>query len=243
MKIEKFLLAAVAAGLLLLFGPGRAVADLYVEIEMVNTGMPMYPDGVSLCKHYFSADAIATDTGAYITIVDFKARRMYELDKASKTYRQHELKKAEPPKAPAGKANKSKKDLETEFLNQMHARSVAERLRVEPTETVKPISGYKCRKYYVTIMEIEWEYWVTQAFKGYDELKAVGAKAAQTFADNPNLRPIDFVGMIQELDGVPVSTESMWMGRTAHGTLKKVEQTTLDPNYFIVPADYAPARQ
>jgi hypothetical protein len=92
-------------------------------------------------------------------------------------------------------------------------------------------------------MEIEWEYRVTQAFKGYDELKGVGAKAAQAFAANPTLRPIDFLGMIQELDGIPVDIQAIWMGRTAHGTLKKVEQTTLDPNHFIVPADFAPARQ
>jgi hypothetical protein len=82
------------------------------------------------------------------------------------------------------------------------------------------------------------EYWVSQDVKGYEELKALGAKVGAIAEHNPMLEQVDIAGMVEKLGGFPVYTVNHLLGETVASTLRKIEQKPLDPALFIVPEDY-----
>ncbi|RJQ69219.1 MAG: DUF4412 domain-containing protein [Desulfobacteraceae bacterium] len=232
MKGNIFVLAALT-GLVVLGSMGQALADLYIETEQVSQGIPGQKAGPTTIKSYLSANATMTDTADRITIVDFKQKLLYDLDKNAKTYTKNEIEKMGLPGA-----DKDDENPEQTQMMQAMMKSMAQSVKVTPTDETKTVSGYKCRKYLVSIMMANSDYWVTKDFQGYDEMKAIGEKTSKLFMDNPMLSQMNIMGMMKDLDGLPVQTHSRMMGGTITATVKKIEHKKLDPSLFQVPAGY-----
>jgi hypothetical protein len=230
MKMKKW---ALCMGIVALFAglcAPLANADLYCETENVSTNVPTQPDGTSILKYYFSHNAWRLQLGdSKVFIVDYNAHQLYTLDIKSKTFT--ELNLNELPGLPGVAAGDKKKI--SEMLGAMME------TRITPTNELKTIAGYKCRKFNVRIAIVNGEYWVSKDVRGYRELKDLGAKVGTIAERNPMLRQLDVPGMVEKLDGFPVFTVNHVLGGTVASTLKKIEQKSLDPALFTVPKDYA----
>ena len=207
-----------------------ANADLYCETENVSTNIPNQPDGTSILKYYFTHNASRVQLGdTKVIIVDYNAMQLYSLDTKAKTFTEMNL--SELPGLP-GVAAADKKKM-AEMMGAVMG------TQITPTDELKTIAGYKCRKYNVRIAIVNGEYWVSKDVRGYRELRDMGAKVGSIAERNPMLRQIDIAGMVEKLGGFPVYTVNHVMGGTVASTLKKIEQKSLDPALFIVPKDYA----
>lgn len=206
-----------------------AHADLYWENENVSTGVPHQQNGTTLQQNYFTANASRIEMGdGKVIISDYKSMNIYNLDTKAKTYSVVNMNEFGMPKMSGP---------EREQMGKMMGSMMA--IQVTPTNETKTIAGYKCRKTNMSMAMVQGEYWVSKDVKGYEELRAIGAKLAAIMDKNPMLRQMNVAGMIEKLDGFPVQTTNKVMGGTIVSTLKKVEQKSLDPSLFVVPKDYA----
>ena len=213
-----------------LFAPS-AKADLYFESENVSTNIPNQPNGTAIQKNYFTSNRSRFEMGnGKVFILDYKAMKMFSLDSKAKTYTELNLGQVPglPENMPA--ANKEK-------VGELMGAILA--IHITPTNEVKTIEGYQCRKYNANFAGMNGEYWVSKDVKGYQELKAVGSKLGAIAERYPMLRQINIAGMVEKLDGFPVYAVNHVMGGTVESTLKKIEQKTLDPGLFVIPKDYA----
>lgn len=233
-RITLLLLTLAIALTLPSAGVGTAAADIYFESEQVTKGIPNQSDGKGIIKQYLTADATMTDLGDAVTIIDMKDKMFYELNRESRTYRQTEIEKLGglPGMGPEGE------QMADNPMFQAMMKAMADSLKVTPTDEYKTIAGYKCRKYMVQVMMSTSEYWVTKEIEGYEEMKAIGEKAAGLFMNNPMMKQLNVAGMMNTLDGFPVHTVTQMMGGTITTTLKTFERKALDPSLFAVPADY-----
>lgn len=211
-----------------------ANADLYWETENVFTNVPSQPDGTSILKYYCTPKALRVQlSDTTVFIVDYNAMQLYSLDTKAKTYNEHNLSELPGLHGVAPADNKKIAEIMGAVLG----------TQVTPTDEMKTIAGYKCRKYNVRIAVMNVEYWVSKDVRGYRELEALGAKVGAIAERNPMLKwwltQIDIAGMVEKLGGFPVYTVIHVMGGTVASTLKKIEQKSLDPALFIVPKDYA----
>ena len=233
------LAAVISAGLLLFFACGSCWADLYVESEQVNRGVPGQAEGSAMLKQYLSADATMTDLGDRIIIMDLKEKMFYEMDKATKTYKKNSIEKM----GLSAITGEDTEEVENNPMVQAMLKTLSQSFKITPTSETKTVAGYPCRKYLVSVMMANSEYWVTNKFKGYDELKTIGQKTGKLLANNPTMKQMNVAGMIQELDGLPVQTITEIMGGTVTTTVKKIEQKKLDASLFKVPSGYQPAKE
>ena len=60
-----------------------------------------------------------------------------------------------------------------EMMGAMLAIQAIQAIQITPTDELKTIEGYHCRKYNVNLAIINGEYWVSKDVKGYRELKAL----------------------------------------------------------------------
>jgi hypothetical protein len=230
MKIKKWGLCLGIVALFTGLCTPSANADLYCETENVSTNIPNQPDGTSILKYYFTHNASRVQLGdTKVIIVDYNAMRLYSLDTKAKTFTEMNL--SELPGLPGVAAADNKK------MAEMMGAVMG--TQITPTDELKTIAGYKCRKYNVRIAIVNGEYWVSKDVRGYRELRDMGAKVGSIAERNPMLRQIDIAGMVEKLGGFPVYTVHHVMGGTVASTLKKIEQKSLDPALFIVPKDYA----
>ena len=216
----------------LLAGPCArpAWADLYWETESVSTNISRQQTRTSIQKYYFTPKALRVELGdSKVHIVDYDAMELYSLDTKAKTCTEMNL--AEMPGLPG--VSTADKNKVAEMIGAMMA------IQVTPTDELKTIAGYRCRKFNVRIAIMNGEYWVSEDVTGYRELKTVGAKVGAIAEHNPILRQIDVAGMVEKLGGFPVYTVNHLMGETVASTLRKIEQKSLDPALFVVPEDYA----
>jgi len=213
-----------------IFAIASAHADLYWENENVTKGIPRQPDGTKLQKNYFTAAAARIEPGdGNVFIVDYNAMIMHSLKPAEKTYSTMDLN--EPIGVPSGLSGPDK-----EKMGKMMGEMM--RIKITPTNETKVIEGYKCRKVIADIAMLQGVYWVSKDVKGYEELRATGARIAKVVDKNPMLRQMNLAGMVEKLDGFPVHTVNTVMGGTITSTLKKVEQKPLDPQLFKIPNGY-----
>jgi len=230
MKMKKWGLCLGIVALFTGLCTPSANADLYCETENVSTNIPNQPDGTSILKYYFTHNASRVQLGdTKVIIVDYNAMQLYSLDTKAKTFTEMNL--SELPGLP-GVAAADKKKM-AEMMGAVMG------TQITPTDELKTIAGYKCRKYNVRIAIVNGEYWVSKDVRGYRELRDMGAKVGSIAERNPMLRQIDIAGMVEKLGGFPVYTVNHVMGGTVASTLKKIEQKSLDPALFIVPKDYA----
>jgi len=234
MKMKKW---ALCLGIMALFAglcAPSANADLYWETENVFTNVPGQPDGTSILKYYFTPSALRVQLGdTKVFIVDYNAMQLYSLDIKAKTFTELNLSELPGLHGVAPADNKKMAEIMGAVMG----------TQVTPTDEIKTIAGYKCRKYNVRISVMNVEYWVSKDVRGYRELKALGGKVGTIAERNPMLgwwlTQIDIAGMVEKLEGFPVYTVIHVMGGTVTSTLKKTEQKPLDPALFTVPKDYA----
>jgi len=228
MKTKKWALWFGIAALLAGLCAHHARADIYWESETVSTNIPNQRDGTSVQKYYFTANACRVDLGdRRVLIVDYNTMKLYCLDTKAKTCTELNLTKL-PGLSDAG-ADSQKVD---KMLGAIMA------MQVSPTNESKTIAGYRCHKCNVRVAMLDGEYWVSKDVKGYQEWRALGAKAGAIADQNPMLRQIGVAGMAEKLGGFPVYTVTHVMGGTHASTLKRVEQKSLDPALFVVPKEY-----
>ncbi len=230
MKTNKW---ALCLGIMVMFAglyASAAKADIFFESEDVSTNVPNHANGASIVKNYFTSDAYRTELGdGKVVIMDYNSMKLFMLDPKAKTYR--EINMAERPKLPGSMGADKQKMLD-------NALAEPSQVQVVPTDETKTIEGYKCRKYNVKLAMSEGEYWVSKDVKGLQELKTLSAKMASAMKNNPMYKQPGFAELSEKLDGFPVYTVRHIMGGTIQATLKNIEQKSLDPALFKVPAEY-----
>ena len=176
--------------------------------------------------------------GDAITLIVFKDKTMYRLDKRTKTYTRASLDKVGTIVQEPGAA-----DEESAAMMKKMMESMADSFKVTPTNEVQTINGYKCRKFIVSLMMLQSEYWASKDFDGYGEIKEISEKTARMFEANPILKQANAMSMMKELDGIPIKTVSNVMGGSIVTQVKKIEKKSLDKSLFQVPADYRLAEE
>jgi hypothetical protein len=210
-------------------GVSLAFADLYWESEQVTQGVKGQPPGPSIMKSYYTDKASRIELAdGKIMIMDYDKKLAYRLDPAAKTYSEMDMNEMGGSKQMANMPAEQRKMME----------SMMQSMQITPTDETKVINGYKCKKYMVNFMMMNGEYWLSKDVKGYDELKAIGAKMAKSFENNPMLKQMNIAAMMDKLDGFPVQTVTQVMGGTITNTLVKVEKKSLSGDLFQVPAGY-----
>lgn len=206
-----------------------AMADLYWESEQQTKGMPGHPDETKIVKTYLTSYASRTERDGQINIMNFDTKIMYHINPQAKTYQQINLAEIGKPPAMSGEKGKAQQQMMKNMMGN---------IQVTPTDEKKQIAGYNCRKYLVSGMMMNSEYWVSKDVKGYDEVKAIGKKVAGIFEENPMMKQMNIAGMMAQLDGFPVQMVMNIMNGTSTTTLKKIEEKSLDKSLFSVPAGY-----
>lgn len=223
MKTGKWVLCLGIAALLAGLCAHSAWADLYWETESLSINVPNRPDGTSIQKYYFTPDASRVELGGgRVFIVNYNAMELYSLNTRKKTCT--ELSLTALPGLPAAGSNAMAQIM-----------GAVMRIQVTPTNELKTIAGYRCRRYNVRTALVEGEYWLSKEVRGYRELKTLAAKAAAVADLSPMLRRIDVAGMLEKLDGFPVYTVNHVLGGTVTSTLRRVGHKSLDPALFAVP--------
>jgi len=206
----------------------KLYAGLYWESEIRNKGVPGEADGVQIGKYYYTLEASRMESGDSVTIMDFQKGTMYVLNPKDKTYQEMI------PQEASGDMDKE----EQAFMKKM-MEGMMESVEITPTNETRRISGYKCRKYNMTMMGVNNEYWLSKEVKGYEEFKKISEQMAKGFEKNPMLKQTNITGMMNKLDGFPVKTVNrMPGGGTITTTLKRIEKKSLSRNLFRVPKGY-----
>jgi len=225
---KRFKLCLPLLSLFVLISSTAAQAGIYWESEVTTKGMPNRPDGTTIEKCYYTSGACRIEPGnGQIMIMNFDTMSMYQLDTASKTYRETKLNEL------ADKMPKMDPEAQKKIMG-----SAFESMQVTPTEETRTIEGYKCRKYEVSVMSMKSEYWVAKDVAGYEELKAIGERMAKSFEANPMLRQMNTTGIMNKVQGFPVQVVNHVMGGQTIRTLKKIEKENLSEDLFKVPGDY-----
>ncbi len=211
-----------------------ANADLYVETENISTNIPHQPNGATTLKNYFTSNASRVEWGnGKVFILDYNAMKMFTLDPRAKTYSENSIGELQAVAHDTSGAGKQ------QLMDEAMAAILA--VQVHPTDEMKTIEGYRCRKFNVNVAMVNGEYWVSKDVKGYQELRALGAKVASVLDRNPMLRQFNIAGFAEKLDGFPVYMVNHVLGGTVQTTLKDVEQRPLEAALFRVPKDYTQA--
>ncbi|MBD3308193.1 DUF4412 domain-containing protein, partial [candidate division KSB3 bacterium] len=153
-----------------------AYAGWYWETERTIQGMPGQPDGTTLVKNYYTADAARQEDGRQVMIMDFTNMTVYQLNPSSKTYTQFAL-------SEMGMPGMSPQE-QQQMMQQMD--QMMGDITVTPTGKTQTISGYPCEQYVMDMgMMMNAEYWLTTDIENYEELQAIGEKVAAQFESIP----------------------------------------------------------
>ncbi|OEU77644.1 MAG: hypothetical protein BA872_08760 [Desulfobacterales bacterium C00003060] len=207
-----------------------AYADLYCEFVQTTKGVPGQSDGTKNVESYYTSNAIRTDTGDEIMIMDFDSNTMYRLNTTDKTYVKINMNKI-------GGMPQMVDEKEAQAIQAMMKKMMGS-IQVTPTNEIKKIAGYKCTKYDVAFMMTNSEYWLSKDVKEYEEFKAMSNKMASAFEKNPMLKQMNVAGMMDKLDGFPVQMVMNMMGGTTTTTLKNIKEQSLSKDLFGAPKGY-----
>jgi hypothetical protein len=130
---------------------------LYWESEQMTKGVKGQPPGPSIMKSYYTdkASRIELPDGK-IMIMEYDKKLVYRLDPAAKTYSQMDMNEMAGSKKMANMPAEQRKMME----------SMMQSMQITPTEETKVINGYKCKKYMVSFMMMNGEYWLSKDVKG-----------------------------------------------------------------------------
>ena len=229
MAIRKSSTILLAAVLLVAFLAVSANAGLYWETEQQTKGMPGQQDSTKVVKHYYSEEASRTDMGNTSTIMEFDSMVVYQLDHAKKTYTRMDLNQM------GGPAGGEKGKAFSQMMKQMMGDT-----KVVATGETQKIDGYDCKKYTMSVMMMESEYWVTQDIEQYKQLKKIGEKISDAFSKNPMMQHLNFAAHVNQMDGFPVKvvTPNPMGGGESVSTLIRIEEKDLDSSIFKTPEGY-----
>ena len=229
MAIRKSSTILLAAGLLVAFLAVSANAGLYWKTEQKTKGMPGQPDSTKVVEHYYSEEASRTDMGDTSTIMEFDTMVVYQLDHNKKTYTRMDLNQM------GGPAGGEKGKAFSQMMKQMMGDT-----KVVATGETKKIAGYDCKKYIMSVMMMESEYWVTQDIEQYKQLKKIGEKISDAFSKNPMMQQMNFAAHVNQMDGFPVMvvTPNPMGGGKSVSTLMHIEEKSLDSSIFKTPENY-----
>jgi len=199
-----------------------AYADLYwvsvVKTGGVPKGLPenlpkeirdqmlaQFKSETNTQKHYLTPYASRTETKEGITIMDFESMTFYQLNPEDKTY--------------------SKINMTSMMEGQMGemAKKMAEDSKTTRTNETKKIAGYQCRKYIVTIMGSESEYWMSKDVQGYKEFEALNEKMLKKHPEFKQMQMGGFTGK----EGFTIQTVTNMMGIKTTTVLEKIEGKSL----------------
>jgi len=233
MKNRKFLLCLPLVLIFFLTLLPMAYADLcwvsVVKTGGVPKGLPenlpkevrdqmlaQFKSGTDTQKHYLTSYASRTETKQGITIIDFESMTMYQLNPKNKTY--------------------TKIDIMSMLQGQMGemAKKMAEDSKTTRTNDTKKINGYQCRKYIITIMGSESEYWMSKDVEGYREFETLNEKMLKKHPEFKQMQMGGFTGK----EGFPVETVTNMMGVRTTTALERIETRSLDKELFKIPAGY-----
>ena len=228
-KVGLMLKLMLFSVILTLMTTSFAMADLYWESDQQTKGMPGHTDETKVIKTYLTEHASRTDRDGQITIMNFDTKIMYHINPQTKTYQQINL--AQMGKPPEMKGEKGQ-------AQQQMMKAMMGNIQVTPTQETRQIAGYNCRKYLVSGMMMNSEYWLSKDVKGYEEVREIGKKVAGIFEENPMMKQMNIAGMMGQLDGFPVQMVMTIMNGTSTTTLKKIEKKSLDKSLFSIPEGY-----
>jgi len=233
MKNRKFMLSLPLALIFFLTLLPMAYADLYwvsvVKTGGVPKGLPenlpkevrkqmlaQFKSETDTQKHYLTSYASRTETKQGITIMDFESMAMYQLNPKNKTY--------------------TKIDMKSMMQGQMGemAKKMAEDSKTTRTNDTKKIDGYQCRKYIVTIMGSESEYWMSKDVQGYREFEALNENMLKKHPEFKQMQMGGFTGK----EGFPIETVTNMMGIKTTTVLEKIEKKSLSKELFKIPSGY-----
>lgn len=207
-----------------------AYGDLYWESEMISAGRPAgLPSNLpkqmldqfnktETIKCYLTSYAYRTDTSDGIMIIEYDTMMMYHINIKDKTYTKINV--------ASSMDNERGKGMMAEL---------AEEMKITPTNETKKIAGYMCKKYNMTMMGGNNEFWISKDVKGYKEYTAFGKKMEKMSEKNPMMKKMGIAG---KWDGFPVQTVTNVMGITTTSTLKTIEEKTLSKDLFEIPKGY-----
>ena len=214
MKNKKFISILVIG--FFFIGLSSAYGDIYWESEQVITGIPGQPDKKKTIKYYFTSKYTRMDIGENVMIADFKTMTGYVLNTKDKMYLKMKMNNVG--NIPDG---------------------LKKGINVIPTNKIRKISGYNCRKYNISFMKRKYEQWLSKEVDGYEELKAIDKKLSGVIRQNP-LFQMGIIGKMDKLDGFPVQMiMPLGNGMTKIITLKRIDQKPLAPSVFKVPKGYS----
>lgn len=212
------------------FSATSSRADLYWESIVETTGMSGKPDSSHGTKNYMTSYASRSDNVNRIVIMNFEEKTMIQMNPSQKTYHQTHL--GEAPKPPM-LIKDEKAAAKEKMMKQMLGN-----IKVTPTEETRKIGEYSCKKYLVSGMMMNSEYWLSKEVTGYDEMQQIIEKLKVIFDRNPMMKQMNAAGMLSQLDGFPVQIVMNLMKGKSVTTLKKIEQKTLDKSLFSIPEGY-----
>ena len=238
MKHMKWLWALAAAGWLMLAMLTTADAGFYWEMIEVQEGMTM-PEGIPVnlpqalkdqfggssqrtVKHYISDDGYRIDSGDGIVITNYRTMAVYSIDPGEKTYFKIDVQGFGSDQPAIGEM----------------ARVMKDSITITPTDQVEKIAGYDCRKYTVSSMMGNGEYWASTKVGAYPLLKKAGEKMGRIMAENPMLSQLNVGGLMDKIEGFPVRSVMNVMGAKTTTTLKHIESRNIDKALFEVPAGF-----
>ncbi len=227
MRCKIFKALMITATFLVFVSPA-AFADLEWVSEEITRGVPGEQDGSVMVKNYYKDDAIRTERGNEIMIMDYNTMTMYQINESDKTYTKTNL-----DEMMGGGDSEEARGMQAMMQSMMSS------VKVVPSDEKKTVAGYDCKKYMISFMMVNSEYWVSKDVKGYEELKSVNKKLSSKFKNNPMLKMTNFTAMLDEMDGFPVQMIVNVMGGTTTTTLKSMTQKkSLGKSLFTVPAGY-----
>lgn len=204
-----------AVAVLAMVAPMPALADISWECQQVVRGEG-WPTRTKTIRNYHTSSQSRMDIGENVMIADFGTMTGYVLDTNEKIYLKMSMYQVG--KIPEG---------------------LKEEIQVQPTNDVRKIAGYTCRRYRVTFMNRTYDEWLSKDVPGYRELRTINDRLAPLVRQHP-LFQMGIIGRMDRLDGFPVRrVMPLGDGRVKTVTLKRVSREPIDPSVFTVPPGYS----
>lgn len=212
---------------LFLFFPTFVYADLYWESVQKVKNVPGINNTEKNVKNYLTSNIYRTDVDNYIIIMDFNLKKIYQIDVVDKKYNVTSMESIG--NVPSTRA------MGAEEKNSW----IMENIEISPTKKINNISGYSCMKFNVTYRKsYDVQYWVSDKVTGFEELMEISYDISQVLKENPMLKQMSPIGLVNEMQGFPVRIVTEMSGGTVIVTLDKIEQKELDRDLFKVPDGY-----
>jgi|APSaa5957512622_1039677.scaffolds.fasta_scaffold49952_1 hypothetical protein len=223
----KRILLAISLSVVFLSFSTFVYADLYWESVQKIKNVPGFNNTEKNVKNYLTSSIYRTDFDNFIIIMDFNLKNIYQIDVVDKKYNVKSMESIG--NVPSTRA------MGTEEKNSW----IMENIEITPTKKISKISGYSCMKFNVTHRKsYDVQYWVSDKVTGFEELMGISYELSSVLEENPMLKHMTPIGLVNEMQGFPVRIVTEMSGGTVIVTLDKIEQKELDEDIFKVPDGY-----